>query len=724
MPPPPITPGWSKPPPPARPKRPGGEPCPRVQPSTGTRQKAPAATSPETTTTTTTTTTTPAAGAQTSTCPGTKHVRNPHGQRKPRRQHHHAQVKLGPAAAKPQTPAPASIPVAPLEALPATAISEFQIPPFLIPIYQAAAARYDVPWQLLAAINWIETDFGRDLSISSAGAEGWMQFLPSTWSEYGVDATGSGARNPYNPIDAIFAAARYLAAAGAAKDLQSAIFAYNHAGWYVQSVLARMRAIEAVPGSLLSAVSGLADGDFPVAATARYPGASARAATAASDSGGDGMLAISAAAGAPVVAVGDGQIVSAGSSSTLGRFVVLEDPVGNTYTYAHLGSVRRQVTIPRPGTLLPGIKLPGVPSNMPKQAATAGNHVPPAPRAMVASFAVPALSSRPHSRAILMLTVDLSFHPLSLTPPADSGSRTSVAGSSARSAAAQTAPSGSGRILRIPDGDAATVPLRRGTSVAAGVVLGTIGSQPMSFSIKPAGSTAPLRDPAPVLNGWRMLGSAAPNNPTIASIIGATAGHAATPAQALAMSKHELERVVLGDSRIQIYSCGRGDVEAGRIDRRVLAVLEFLAASGLHPTVSALECGHSLMTESGNISEHSTGDAVDISALNGTSITGHQGPGSITDAAIRLLLTLQGPMKPHQIISLESVPGADNVLSMASHYNHIHIGFRPNGQVGGADGFAPVGAAQWELIAGQVGRLGSPLLSGAGSGAAGSSGND
>jgi len=61
-------------------------------------------------------------------------------------------------------------------------IDSFQIPPFLIPIYQAAGIEYDVPWQVLAAINEIETDYGRNLSVSSAGAVGWMQFLPSTFN--------------------------------------------------------------------------------------------------------------------------------------------------------------------------------------------------------------------------------------------------------------------------------------------------------------------------------------------------------------------------------------------------------------------------------------------------------------------------------------------------------------------------------------------------------------
>ena len=77
------------------------------------------------------------------------------------------------------------------------------------------------------------------------------------------------------------------------------------------------------------------------------------------------------------------------------------------------------------------------------------------------------------------------------------------------------------------------------------------------------------------------------------------------------------------------------------------------------------------------MSEHSTGNAVDIAAINGIPILGHQGTGSITDLTIQRLLTLQGTMKPHQIISLMTFEGADNTLAMADHDDHIHVGFRP-----------------------------------------------
>ncbi len=116
-----------------------------------------------------------------------------------------------------------------------------EIPPRLIPIYEHAGARYGVPWVLLASINKFETDFGANLSVSSAGAVGWMQFLPSTWRRYAVDASGDGKADPYSPRDAINSAARYLAAAGVRKNLAGAVWSYNHSLPYVRTVIAQAR---------------------------------------------------------------------------------------------------------------------------------------------------------------------------------------------------------------------------------------------------------------------------------------------------------------------------------------------------------------------------------------------------------------------------------------------------------------------------------------------------
>ena len=112
-------------------------------------------------------------------------------------------------------------------------------------LFQVSSARYcpSLPWTVLAAIGQIESGDGENVGPSSAGALGPMQFLPSTWAEWGIDGFGpKGQPDVMNPFDAVPSAARLLCAAGASSGtqagLRSAIFAYNHADWYVNEVLA------------------------------------------------------------------------------------------------------------------------------------------------------------------------------------------------------------------------------------------------------------------------------------------------------------------------------------------------------------------------------------------------------------------------------------------------------------------------------------------------------
>jgi membrane-bound lytic murein transglycosylase B len=143
--------------------------------------------------------------------------------------------------------------------LPATAsCGATAVPAFLIPIYQRAAKEYGLgpagP-SILAAINEIETGFGANQGPSIAGAVGWMQFMPSTWAIYGVDANGDGRKDPSDPEDAIFAAARYLRAGGMPENPEAAVFSYNHADWYVADVLARAACFSGLGNGTLSSLS-------------------------------------------------------------------------------------------------------------------------------------------------------------------------------------------------------------------------------------------------------------------------------------------------------------------------------------------------------------------------------------------------------------------------------------------------------------------------------------
>jgi hypothetical protein len=134
-----------------------------------------------------------------------------------------------------------------------------EIPPAYLRRYLQAGERYGIdPW-ILAGIGWIETQHGRSgapgvhSGVNAFGCcAGPMQFNvrngpPSTWDAYGVDGNDDGRSSPYDPADAIPAAARYLDAAGAPEDYEAALFAYNHAGWYVADVLAKAAAYRGAP---------------------------------------------------------------------------------------------------------------------------------------------------------------------------------------------------------------------------------------------------------------------------------------------------------------------------------------------------------------------------------------------------------------------------------------------------------------------------------------------
>jgi soluble lytic murein transglycosylase-like protein len=96
---------------------------------------------------------------------------------------------------------------------------------------RAAERRFHVAWQVLAAVNLIESKFGRVASSSSAGAQGPMQFIPSTWKAYGLGG------NVHDPHDAIMGAANYLSASGAPGDYRTAVYHYNPSDAYVRAVL-------------------------------------------------------------------------------------------------------------------------------------------------------------------------------------------------------------------------------------------------------------------------------------------------------------------------------------------------------------------------------------------------------------------------------------------------------------------------------------------------------
>jgi murein DD-endopeptidase MepM/ murein hydrolase activator NlpD len=609
-------------------------------------------------------------------------------------------------------------------------IDKFRIPPFLLSIYQAAGIEYGVRWEVLAAINEIETDYGRNLNVSSAGALGWMQFMPSTWKQYGVDANGDRKKDPYNPVDAIFAAARYLKAAGADKDLGRAIFAYNHADWYVDSVLMRARLIGGMPSDLVGSLTGLTQGMFPVHAKARYADdVSEKEATRRVAKGQNAAVPVEssverrginiyAKAGSPVIAVQDGRIVKLGHSERLGNYIKLRDAYGNTYTYARLKSVAQKHPVPKKvevseADIQRELKLPKD-DPKPTQPASAGSQKRTSATKVKKAAQKPAAKDDPIAKSKKERLFAAPRRPAAFKA---GGEEQLIEGGTVTSTKAFR--QYFVRDFGLDPEDVQLKKLKVGSQVIAGTILGRIGRMSEDeaahtlFEIRPAGRGAPRIDPKPILDGWKLLESTAiyrakGKNPFFGS-------DARTPSigQILLMGKRELEHRVLTNPRIEIYDCGRRDVKASNIDRRVLATLEFLAASGLRPTVTSLQCGHGYFTSSGNVSEHTTGTAADIARINGIPILGHQGKGSITDITIRRLLTLQGTMKPHQIISLMKYADADNTLAMGDHNDHIHVGFHP---LWGANGKAGkqfesvLKPSQWIKLIDRLGEIDNPTV--------------
>jgi murein DD-endopeptidase MepM/ murein hydrolase activator NlpD len=548
-------------------------------------------------------------------------------------------------------------------------IDSFEIPPFLLPIYQACGTEYGVPWQVLASINKIETAFGTNLNVSSAGAMGWMQFIPSSWDMYGVDANGDGRKDPYNPVDAICAAGNYLKAAGAEEDLYGAIFSYNHADWYVQEVLLYAKAYGKLPSSLIGSLTGLTEGaHFPVAADASYADdISARAAlkratpnerktygnaadVIASSPTRRGIN-IYAAEDSPVVAVNDGVIKKSGNSEKLGNYIVLEDAYGNRYTYAELGRIVRKH------------RKVVMPTGKEKR--------------------VPVDSENIRARLFAL--------------PERQGAEPQEAARESVDTATAVGSDGS---------------LKVGSKVIAGTVIARIGEGAdgvdphINFSIRPAGRGAPRIDPKPILDGWKLLEATAIYRANGKNPFAQKLGSAGV----LLLSKEVLMQRVLADKRIEIYECGRSDIATGQIDRRVLATLEYLAEKGFDLTITSLKCGHGFLTASGNVSNHSSGNAVDIAAVNGTPILGHQGPGSITDTVLKEVLRLQGTMAPEELISLEELGGPS--FALPDHADHIHIGWQPMYSLGHQVQFVGMlKPDQWERLIGRLGEIDNPEVS-------------
>jgi membrane-bound lytic murein transglycosylase B len=136
----------------------------------------------------------------------------------------------------------------------------------LLAHYRTAQRRFGVPWPVLAAVNFVESAFNKLRNNSAAGAQGPMQFIPSTWDAYGMGG------DVHDPHDAIMGAANYLSASGAPGDLTGALYAYNPSDLYVRAVLAYSSRIRRDPNAFLSYYSWQVFVRMPDGGTRRLTG--------------------------------------------------------------------------------------------------------------------------------------------------------------------------------------------------------------------------------------------------------------------------------------------------------------------------------------------------------------------------------------------------------------------------------------------------------------------
>lgn len=569
----------------------------------------------------------------------------------------------------------------------AAILGGYDVPPAIIPAVEAAGAKYGIPPAYLLAILKIESAFCFNMGPSSAGAIGCGQFLRSSLKTYGTDPNEDGYSDPANFVDATDSMARYLKAAGFDRSVDKAIFAYNHADWYVREVkhLARFYARREL---ITHKIGSLMQGVPPIVGTA---------ASYRDENKPD--VVIDAAAGAPVVASTDGTVDLLQRNPDGSHKLVLRDVWGNRIIYRNLRGIPEAVPNPKIQNLsrealkrqfeddqadekLPKPTGPAAPASRPpgthdteqtdSQPATAAaakaktgarnfvvtTRVPPKQR----FFANPQRKSvrdlaLAHGQAEDVLTrqEQRNYYKTYLTPK---------------------------KVSDLPADEFELKRLAPGTTVMAGTPIGESSERGLNFEVRPDGVKAGDKgtNTAAILKNWTALERAGIAQVTGTSpLLGGNEGEL-TPSQVLLMSKPQLERLVLLMPTIEIYEPGRRDISEGRICDCVLRAVAYLAAKGLRPSISSLMTGHSVYVGgTDRVSHHATGRAADISAFNDEPVLGHQeGDETYTADAIRSLMALPPVLRPVELISLYNLGGPS--LAMGNHDDHLHIGYSERGK--------------------------------------------
>ena len=468
-----------------------------------------------------------------------------------------------------------------------------------------------------------------------------MQFEPATWLQYGVDALDAGYADPYNPVDAIFAAARYLHAAGASTNLRTAILAYNHSEAYASSVLLRAKLISSYPKSVIATLTGLVDARLPVtgkqvawgplrvpsvecdrerqggrscgealaplarqstgaAAVAAIAAALARQgqarcrlqrppplrrprpAPASAASAAPQFVDLMSAPNAAVVAVADGRILGLGNSRKLGKYVILRDVYGDVFTYAGLGSIA------------PSYRLPKVPSaaRCPAKlaaasAASAGGAASSQPAGAGSGSPLTLHVKRAKPQRTASRTPSRPARPNRCQPRRARCACSPIPATPTRSRPLRALPRP--RHVREPVMRLRCAAGRWSPRARCSVTCGCRTRRETVTCASRSSPRATRERSIPVR--FSRTGSCSAQRCTRRAQRRRPACSGPPRATCSCSPKSQLELAVLSDPGIGLDVGARHEIASGAIDRRVLAVLAFLSRSGLKPTVSALHRG-------------------------------------------------------------------------------------------------------------------------------------
>ena len=532
---------------------------------------------------------------------------------------------------------------------------------------------------------------------------GWMQFMPAHLGDLRRRRQRRRRKDPYNPVDAIFAAARYLRAAGADDGPAPGDLRLQ------PRRLVRQRRPRCAPArsprcraDLVGSLTGLTQGRFPVdgdATLRRTPHAARRNAQ-----GGRRRRRSRSPARAAAPASTSPPRDGAAGDRRPGRPRRRDRPqqaprplhpgprrLRQHYTYGHLGEPQRAAP-----------RAEGAPGRRGQRPPAGRTRTTRTRRRRSAGHGRQARHGRhEHRRA---------RPPRSPRPPPPRRSPSRSACSPTRSARRSYAAGGQRQLSDAPDASAAQAvprtrsastspsryglrrndvalkPLRKGSRVIAGTILGRIGAvshqwQPRrtcaSRSARPARRRAAHRpDADPRRLEAARVDDALPRagkNPLLGADATPTIG------QILLMSKEALERRVLANPDIDIYACGRQDIRAGH--RRPPRARDARVPRRERPEAdrhARCAAATATYTASGNVSEHSSGDAIDIATING--IADPRPPGRGLDHRHRRAQAADAAghdeAAPDHHAD-DSTPGTDNTFAMGDHDDHIHVGFQP-----------------------------------------------